>query len=439
MSGSRTGILRGAALETRTRWHLWAVLVLIFVSVWNAFGNLTPGVGFWPNAVHSVVLSGVLSSCGMAGLAALAGGREQQRGLSYLTGMSSVPAWWLPGAQLLAMVAWASLAYGFVAVAVVVRVLLEAPAGEIGISGWLAGWCAVVAWTVLGYSVGRLWPSRFTAPLAAVAPFAVYVVHYDLVGHTGYLLFPFLDELVTPYDLPHDGLYAGQAVWLAGVAVAGAGVCLARLLSRRAIIGVAVASLALVVTGVAVLSPLHGRFHQPALSTAESARLSTVCTTSRGLAICVHPAFESALPELRDTFTDTAARLAHTPQRMTRLVQQERSSTPAPGTAPLYLDDLRPGRVEEAREDLISSLTDFKACNLTQDNPRIAALTELVQQWLAHGRADASAVPGLPAPTTELRTAQQTINKWSSGQGSTWLSDHWGAFRTCTLSGQDFR
>ncbi|MFE7130293.1 hypothetical protein ACFVIM_05500 [Streptomyces sp. NPDC057638] len=426
---------RGVRIEFLGWGQAWAVPLLIFVEVWNTFGNMLPGVGFWPSTVHAVILAGILGSCGMAGLAAWSGSRERRLGLASLRALADIPPWWLLAAQLVALWLWTLVLYGVVVVAAGIRALAQGPSGHISVSGLAVGWLGLLVWTTAGFAIGRAWPSRFAPPLAAVLPYGIYALGFDW-SDTAYLLSPYLDELVDPYGVPADGVYTAQAVWLAGLLAVLACAVLWGTAARRALAAAAVPALALAVTGIVLVAGFDGRFQQTIAARSDSAVLATSCTSGGTPEVCVHPAFRSALPTLqRDFGGPLQSRLDATPARLDRLVQRTYGQV-GEGRS-VYLTSLRPGWEGEAVGDFIAYLVRPESClNATQEGE---ALSRMTQQWIAQGAASAAAIPGFAAPTPGMKAAEAFLTGTPEREVGGWLGRHWDAFSQCRLTGADFR
>ncbi|MCG7524399.1 hypothetical protein MHW47_08120 [Streptomyces sp. OfavH-34-F] len=409
--------------------------LLIFIEVWNAFGNMIPGVGFWPATVHAVILAGILGSCGMAGLSAWAGSREQRLSLTPLRGMSGIPEWWIPSAQLFALWLWGLVLYGVVAVAAGVRTLFLHPSGHISVSGLAVGCLGVLLWTTIGFVIGRLWPSRFAPPVAAVLPYGFYVLSYDWSG-TAYLMSPFLDELVDPYGVPASGVYGAQAAWLAGLLAVVACVALFRTAGRRALAVVMIPAVAVAGAGIVLLGGHDGRFQAPVGTGADTAALATACTPEGVPRVCVHPAYRAALPDLQRYFGGPVRqRLAETPARFDRLAQRAYGQTGEPRS--VYITSLRPGWQDETFGDFIAYLLDPDHCMAADQQSE--ALSAIAQQWISRGRTSAASIPGFFEPTEGMKRAEHFFNQASDEEASRWLGRHWTAFSRCELSAKDFQ
>ncbi|THA70677.1 hypothetical protein E6P78_08835 [Streptomyces sp. A0958] len=427
--------LRGVRLEFLGWGQIWAVPLLIFIEVWNALGNMIPGVGFWPTTVHALILAGILGSCGMAGLAAWAGSRERRLSLTSLRGMAHIPQWWIPAAQLFALWLWGIILFGVVAVAAGVRTLFTNPSGHVSTSGLAVGCLGILVWTTVGFAVGRAWPSRFAPPITAVLPYGVYVLGYDWSG-TAYLMSPFLDELVDPYGVPASGVYAAQATWLAGLLVVAACVALLGTAGRKALAAVLVPAVAVAGTGIVLLGGHGGQFQTPVGANSDTAPLATSCTRGGTPEICVHPAYRSALPELQRYFGGPIRhRLKDTPARVDRLVQRSYGQAGQPQS--VYITSLRPGWQGETVGDFIAYLLDPDSC--LEADQQNEALSRIAQQWIAEGETSAASIPGFAEPTGAMKNAERFFNRASDDEAGRWLGSNWKKFSQCKLSAADFR
>jgi hypothetical protein len=206
--------------------------------------------------------------------------------------------------------------------------------------------CVTVV-TVIGFSCGVFFPGRFTAPLAAVGVFVLYLVGFrEVQGVTAagqtplpktfvsapYALLspdthvPFVDAGVYYHTTPD--LAITQVMFMGGIAVGLFGVLgLARgdgrLLRAVAAIlvacGVAAAATAFSLTGTAVPDGTGG-WEIPALSSAAGAAPLPVlenCTAASqspsGFQACVHPAFDFYLDDVAAALDPVAAEIAGLP------------------------------------------------------------------------------------------------------------------------------
>jgi hypothetical protein len=186
--------------------------------------------------------------------------------------------------------------------------------------GWywpvLVGALGVAAAGVLGLGLGRLMPSRLTAPLLAlgglVLGIGAQVVWRD-AGSSALLLAPGYLGSIDEYARVDWRSNVGQAVWFValtatGCAVLAAGTRRARLLALLpAVLGVAVA--------LSVLPPVDR-------AAPRDARAVELVCADGGPRVCVTRLYEPILPQLVGPARQALARLARLPDPPTAVVQE---------------------------------------------------------------------------------------------------------------------
>jgi hypothetical protein len=193
--------------------------------------------------------------------------------------------------------------------------------------------------SALGFAVGVLFPSRFTAPLAALGAFILSIEGFNnAVGQSSVYALLSPTTSVPPQDvgvfyhyLPDVAiaqlmfLLGLTAVVLAALGLAQAADGGARLRRAAAVLGVA----GLVAAGTAI--GLVGTAHQgsageviPALHDAANDRLITftpVCGPAGGVPVCVHPAYRAYLDDVTAAFRPALREVAGLPGAPARITQ----------------------------------------------------------------------------------------------------------------------
>ena len=221
-------------LEIRRSVVSWAVpllAVLFFVDAYRTAMGL-PAV--W-TVRSSVVTSSMLLVFAVfaAGLGAWAGSREGRRRTGNLVATTVRPAWARQGAALGGTLFWLLLVFLAGVAVVYIQTARQATWGSPPLWPVAVGVMAVVTITVLGFTAGALVPGRFTAPLAAVAAFVLFLVGYHAAVNLA--PGPGLQALLSPggpVPLADDGVFyraapdvaITQVLFMGGITVALLGV-----------------------------------------------------------------------------------------------------------------------------------------------------------------------------------------------------------------------
>jgi hypothetical protein len=202
---------------------------------------------------------------------------------------------------------------------------------------------SVAAFSALGFTIGTFLPSRFTAPLAAIAVFFIVALSTEPI--TGSQSYWQVSPIVTgPWDMGSQAgvatfypflpdLSIAQVMFLAGLTVALLGVLAlpagsgARML-RSAACGVIVAGLlaagtAVRLAGTGTLDG-HGMIDIPALHDAASDRplhFAPVCRPT-AIPVCLNPAYASYLSVTANALAPLLRQLAGLPGAPARIVQE---------------------------------------------------------------------------------------------------------------------
>jgi hypothetical protein len=278
----------------------------------------------------------------VTGAAAWMGSREARRRVADQVTTTARAMWARLLAPWAATTIWAMVAYlGCVAV------LYEVTAHQASWGGplwWPAGVAAasLPAFSALGFVTGTFWPSRFTAPLAAIAAFFILALSTELIQ--GSLSYWSVSPIVTgPWDMgPQAGvatfypflpdLSIAQVMFLTGLTVAllgvlalpaGAGSRAAR--ATAAVLtgaGVLAAGTATGLTGTGALDA-HGMIRIPALHDAASDRPLQFTPACSGTAIpvCLNPAYASYLPVTANALAPLLRQVCGLPRAPARIVQ----------------------------------------------------------------------------------------------------------------------
>jgi hypothetical protein len=342
-------------LELRHNAMLWMLPVAIALFWFTAQRKTLAAPPLWNLRAIGVQLSAVVTfATPVAGAAAWMGSRENRRRTTDLVNITARPR----PARLLttwaATTCWALVAY-LACVTVVYGVTAQQAAW-----GGPLWWPAVVAaatlpaLTALGFAAGLLVPSRFTAPLVALAAFFVLALSTQPIhGSRSYWQ---ISPIVTgPWDLGPDpgvgtfypylpDLPIAQVMFLAGLtaAVLGAlalptGAGLRSL--RRSAVAITAAGLLAAGTAVALAGTgrldAHGMIAIPALHDAANdrpLRYPPVCSHT-AIPVCLNPAYASYLPATRAALAPVLDQIAGLPGAPARISQAAAAYHQGPGNS----------------------------------------------------------------------------------------------------------
>jgi hypothetical protein len=466
-------------LELRRGAMLWMMPVAVALFWFTTYRKVMAMPPLW-NLRATGMQSGALVAfvCPVVGAAAWTGSREARRHTIDLVAITAWPRW----ARLLttwaATTCWAMVAYlGCVAVLYGVTAQQASWGGPL----W---WPAVVgaagmpALSALGFAAGTLVPTRFTAPLAAVAVFFALVLSTELIrGSQSYWN---VSPLITgPWDIGPDAgvgtfypylpdLPIAQVMFLAGLTVAVLGALALPKGSggrslRAAATAVTAASLVTAGTAVALAGmgklDRHGMIAIPALHDAANdrpLRFAPVCSHT-AIPVCLNPAYASNLTGTAAVLEPVLSEIAGLPGAPARISQaaatyQEnegnvvvRMAGPATsGTPPVY-HVLLPGQllgpvmtVSESADDMRSTAGPDIVAGVIGDGPgasraqhAVAAALMMAAGLPVHGPAPRTAVTAnsrLEAGTPAFAAAQRFAALLAPARHA-WLVRHLAALR----------
>ncbi len=331
-------------LELRHNAMLWLLPVVIALFWLTYYRKIMAMPPLWSPRASSLQ-SGTVAvfTAPVAGAAAWMGSREARRHVTDLVTVTARPGWARQLATWAATAGWALAGYLVCLAAVYGVTAHQARWG--GPLWWPAAVAAatLLAVSALGFAAGTLLPSRFTAPVTAVAAFFVVALSTQLIaGSQSYWnVSPIVSK---PWDIGPDAgvatfypyvpdLAIAQLMFLAGVTVAVLGLLAVaagpggRQLLRRPAAAVAVAGLlaAGTATGLAGTGSMdrHGMIAIPALHDAASdrpLRFTPVCSRT-AIPVCLNPAYASYLPATVATLQPVLSQLAGLPGAPARISQ----------------------------------------------------------------------------------------------------------------------
>lgn len=330
-------------LELRRNAMLWLlplIAALFWFVVYRRSMAFPPSWSLRATSMQTAVVSVFVPT--VVGAAAWAGSREGRHGLVDLLAGTSRPRWARQLAAWAATTGWAMVAY-----VCCVGVLYTATGRQASWGGplwWPAavGAATLPAFSALGFAAGTLRPSRFTAPLVAIAAFFALEVSANFIHGTDsyWQISPLVagpwnagqnEGLATFYrylpDLPRV-----QLVFLAGLTAAllgllglpsGSG---ARGLRWCAVgistVGLLAAGTAVALAGTGRLDA-HGMIAIPAVHDASDDRAvpyTPICSTT-AIPICLHPAYATSLSVVMAALEPLLTEIAGLPGAPVRIEQ----------------------------------------------------------------------------------------------------------------------
>ena len=299
----------------------------------------------WNIRAASVQLNSVIDFVApLAGAAAWMGSRESRRRVTDTVTITPRAKWARLLATWAATTIWALVAYLACVAAVYAATSRQAHWG--GPLWWPAavGAVSMPAFTALGFAAGVHLPSRFTAPLAAIAAFFILALSTEMIGHASNSYWQVTPVVTGPWDLgPNTGvatfypflpdLSIAQVMFLAGLAVAilallglpagAGGRTLRGVAAGLTAAGVAAAVIAVELAGTATLDP-YGMISIPALHDAandQPIRFTPVCSHT-AIPVCVNPAYESYLPSTAAALEPVLNQIAGLPGAPAEVLQE---------------------------------------------------------------------------------------------------------------------
>jgi hypothetical protein len=335
--------LRLLRLELRHNVMAWLLLVAIGLFWLTTYRKDMAMPPLWNLRAAGLQSGAVLDfAIPVTGAAAWMGSREARRRVADQVTITARARWARLLAPWAATTIWSMAAYlGCVAVLYGVTAHQASWGGPLW---WPAGVAAasVPAFSALGFALGTVLPSRFTAPLAAIAAFFILALSTELIhGSQSYWQ---VSPLVTgPWDLgPQAGvatfypflpdLSIAQVMLLVGITIAllgvlalpaGSGSRTARTVAAGlTAAGILAAGTAAGLAGTGTLDA-HGMISIPALHDAASdqpLQYTPVCSDT-AIPVCLNPAYASYLPVTASALAPLLSQLAGLPRAPARIVQ----------------------------------------------------------------------------------------------------------------------
>jgi hypothetical protein len=409
-------------------------------------------IALWPDR-STDIQSALQGLCPFtAGVAAWMAHRERRRDMTDLLATTPFnPA--LRGlAVLVATTAWAVLGYLAGAAVLLMITSRQATWGHPVLWPPLVGLLAVIAATAVGFAAGRLAPSRFTAPLAAIGMLGLLAIGaqtaFDgsLFGAIG-PLYPAINLHLSVFYPVRTDLAVVQLLCAGGVLVAALGVLVLRTGNRRTGVAGAIAGVLLIGLSIGFAGTAYrdrqGAIVVPALDDVPSQQAlayTPVCSGS-ALPVCVHPAFAAKLSIVDKAVNVLAEPLLGTPGLPVRAQQEPidslmdttvRGDPPILAMPPLFIqgDTLGPAKQAGMFEtSLALALVEASGMSpLQTTSAQRAVATSLLRR--AGDPVDPVLVPSDPA----VQAAAARLGALSRDAWHAWLVTHIAEVRTGALT-----
>jgi hypothetical protein len=481
--------LRLLLLELRHNAMAWLLPVAIGLFWLTTYRKIVAMPPLWNVRADSLQMGAVLDfAVPVAGAAAWMGSREARRRVTDQVTITARPRWVRLLIPWAATTIWAMVAYlGCLAVLYGVTARQASWGGPLWWPAAVAA-ASVPAFSALGFAVGTFLPSRFTAPLAAIAAFFILALSTELiVGSQSYWQ---ISPIVSgPWDMgPQAGvatfypfepdLSIAQVMFLAGLTVALLGaLALPAGSGGRSLraAGAGLTTTGLLAAGTAVLlagtgsMDMYGMIDIPALHDAASdqpLRFTPVCSHTP-IPVCLNPAYASYLSVTAAALEPVLNEIAGLPGAPARIDQQAvlyqqrsgngveiRSADPARSDTThvyhLLLPDQQPGPAMTGEQmasqiestdgpDIVASfIGDGPGASQAQD-AITAALMIAIGQYGVSGNQNAGSQPGpdpnlLQGMTPASHAAAERFAALPASVRHTWLADHLAALRAGQLT-----
>jgi hypothetical protein len=353
--------------EIRHSAFVWCLPLLIVLFLYDPYRTAAGYSALWP-VRSTVVLNKFWPDMVIfaAGFSAWAGSREGRRNVGDLLGSTARPAWTRQLCALAGTACWVVAAFLAGVIALYVQTSLQATWGGPPIAPVVVGVLGLVAVCAVAFTLGALFPGRFTAPIVAVALMIITLYAFrqavgDNGGSTGAIGVLSPDGGVPGNDwglfYPVSiGVPIVQAAFMAGPVLAAVGVlglsartggvgwrgalsavaaggARLRIIAGSAVaVGVALVVAAVALAGTANVSDSTSTLQIPAIDNALAGSkpipYTPVCSSAASFHVCVHPAFRAYLPQVTSALGAVVTELAGLPGAPVRAVEVPQSALP---------------------------------------------------------------------------------------------------------------
>lgn len=373
-SGPRVRLqaVRVLRMEIRHSAFVWCLPLLIVLFIYDPFRTAAGYPALWPLR-STVVLNKFWPDMVIfaAGFSAWAGSREGRRNVGDLLATTARPAWARQLCSLAGTAIWVVAAFLAGVIALYVQTARQATWGGPPIAPVVVGVVGLVMVCAVAFTLGALFPGRFTAPIVAVGLMIITLYAFrqavgDNGGSTGAIGVLSPDGSVPGNDwglfypvsigvpIVQTAFSAGVALAAVGLlglsprtggvgwrgalsAVAGGGARLRTIAVSAVAVGAALAVTAFALAETANVSDPTSTLQIPALDNALAGSTpipyTPVCSPAGSFQVCLHPAFRDYLPQVSSALTAAVTELAGLPGIPVRAAEASQGALPSLVTA----------------------------------------------------------------------------------------------------------
>jgi hypothetical protein len=351
-------------MEARHSAFVWAIPLLAVLFVYDPLHTASGYPALW-TLRSSVVLDKFWPVCVpfAAGFCAWAGSREGRRDVGDLLGSTARPAWTRQLCSLAGTLAWVLAAFGAGVAVLYVRIAQAAAWGGPPIWPVAAGVVSLTAVCALTFTLGALFPGRFTAPIVAVGISVLVLAAVSrAVSQGGVSVASLSPDGIVPgndagvfYPVAPDVsivqvmFFAGAALGAVGLLglsprtggagwrgaldlASGGGARLRTVATAVFAAGIALAVVGFGLAATAKVSSVTGGIEVQALQDSASDKpipYTPVCAdASGGFQVCLHPAFKSYLSQAVNSFGPVITEVSGLPGAPVRAVEVSGQALP---------------------------------------------------------------------------------------------------------------
>ena len=412
-------------MEIRHSAFVWCLPLLIVLFIYDPYRTAAGYAVLWP-VRSTVVLNKFWPDMVVfaAGFSAWAGSREGRRNVGDLLATTARPAWTRQLCALAGTAFWVVAAFLAGVVALYVQTATQATWGGPPIAPVVVGVLGLLAVCAVAFTLGALFPGRFTAPIVAVALMIITLYAFrqavgDNGGSTGAIGVLSPDGSVPGNDwglfypvsigvpLVQAGFMAGLVLaaigvlglsartggagWRGGLSAVAAGGARLRAIAGSAVaVGVALVVAAFALAGTANVADSTSTLQIPAIDNALAGSkpipYTPVCSSAGSFPVCLHPAFRDYLPQVTSALAAVVTELAGLPGTPVRAVEVPQGALP-----PVVAEGNGDGQVK-------GGVYEFSLSNADAPGTDPSLLRGSLQQDIVHAVIIGS--PGTVATTT---------------------------------------
>jgi len=431
-------------IEIRRNIGLWLFPFVIILVLYSTAETLPRSIWLWPQTSLSIRDTMLLVGPLAAGLGAWSADRNRRRGIEELLVSTPRTATIRELGNWGATAAWINLGYAVAAVAMLLIAYLKGSSGTLILWPVVVGLFAVMASSASGYAAGCYLPSRITAPIVAVAFYwAQGIAAYNLWNNPASYLSPVTELEYSVFWGVLPDIFAEQSMWLVGVT----GVSLAAVILRGkaspkaawiALLG------ATIVAGIGAAT-LLGTPVQVTQDQKQEARIAyePVCDRKGTVPVCVHPAYQAALPKAATAIEAIAGPLTDLPGGPKRAEQESNGEVVLErnGTLSFYLSDSNIGNDNFSSELAWALVKDSGSSRGEKETPLLNEAQSAIAGWLLQrSDIDVSSLNYATARGADTETtakARERFARLPTDERKSWLRANYIKLRAGSISLED--